>query len=542
MVGLPAGFSKGGPSNHGEAAALLLRVDGSSTGGSTRRNGFYAAAAMGVMLVMAFVSGGTWNASLGDGVVMVEEGASQQQQRQRWTGDSSSSEDISAREQPRASRASSRHPSLGGVLLGELGSKFEEAAEPGPFVAMEGMFEYEKWDKLRFEELVGGGSLHQMLENYGASVPWNTIRSAIDTGLGAKGRRKLFFLVRHAQAMHNEWGLKQKHVREPENIPCNYKEPGDLVDPELTEKGRLDVRTYVHDVFESGLAEKIGNKVRAFSSPLSRCLRTSLIGFRNTSGLEIADGRVTASELLRERMDPRVPFETRRPVNLTPGSVPAADKVVASGMDTGVDAADSNGNDADRVVGDGENQDEMALHNTSDGSCFVPSRGLEGHSGDCCLRLGLTQKFGDFFDINVSLGNGGGGSGGGTDTGGAGGGGGGVDGGCKLSEVAEVGWDHCKGREMLAMLAEDDLGLEPSEEESEWSVVQRLRTWFAAVFDEVDEDVVVAVTHSDWISHAMTDLGIRKPWFVPRNNEILPVIVEDTRPSSEEKVTDSNKK
>ena len=75
--------------------------------------------------------------------------------------------------------------------------------------------------------------------------------------------------------------------------------------------------------------------------------------------------------------------------------------------------------------------------------------------------------------------------------------------------------------------------LDPKEEESEEAVVQRLRTWFAAVFDEVDENVIIAVTHSDWINHAMTDLGIPTHWFVPRNNEILPVIVEDTRRKSQ---------
>ena len=68
-------------------------------------------------------------------------------------------------------------------------------------------------------------------------------------------------------------------------------------------------------------------------------------------------------------------------------------------------------------------------------------------------------------------------------------------------------------------------------EEQESALVERVRTWFASVFDEVDENVIVAVTHSDWIKLALRYLDVRKPWVVPRNSEIFPVIVEDVRTS-----------
>ena len=183
------------------------------------------------------------------------------------------------------------------------------------------------------------------------------------------------------------------------------------------------------------------------------------------------------------------------------------------------------------------------------GMCWEPSKGLTGHKGSCCVDDGLLEKFGDYgvFDINVA-----------TpsflnvevsvqdadltwedrpkadETGepiahhvkeykyvGAS---------CGLTEVANKGWQECTGPEMLGLLAEDDLAL-GSKEESEYALVERVRTWFSSVYDHVEENVVIAVTHSDWIKLALQELDIKKPWVVPKNGEIFPIIVEDTRTS-----------
>ena len=101
---------------------------------------------------------------------------------------------------------------------------------------------------------------------------------------------------------------------------------------------------------------------------------------------------------------------------------------------------------------------------------------------------------------------------------------------CGLTEVANKGWQECTGPEMLGLLAEDDLAL-GSKEESEYALVERVRTWFSSVYDNVGENVVIAVTHSDWIKLALRELDIKKPWVVPKNGEIFPIIVEDTRTS-----------
>lgn len=409
---------------------------------------------------------------------------------------------------------------LGGLLGDSASSSSRASSSPknandageskaGPFVAVRGMFEYEHWKKELFDYAMTGGSLplHQSLPNYGASLPWESIRRAISTGAGAKGRRKLFFLARHAQAVHNQWGMAQKSVRRVDQIPCTYKTRADMVDPALTAKGRRDSHEHMHTVFLTGLAEEVGRRVRVFSSPLSRCMQTSQIGLQNGSGLDVvgAGGRVTVSELLRERIDARVPFETRRPVSFVPVGRPIGDEEAAASQTEG---------------GEGEKGDAGAASGnstTSDGSCFVPSKGLAGHPGDCCLHSGLKQDFDDFFDFNVMGSGGGGGEGGGG-------------GGCGLEELKELGWKRCAGPEMLGLLAKDDTGLEPGGEEPDAAVMERVRAWLAAVFDEVDEHVVIAVTHSDWIKHAMLEVGLGTfNWFEPRNNELIPIIIEDVR-------------
>ena len=168
-----------------------------------------------------------------------------------------------------------------------------------PFIAMEGMFEYDSWSQNLVEENQDDRPLLQDLENYGATVDWASIRSAINTGLGAVGRRKLFLFIRHGKAMHNAWGMIQHHTEVIDDIPCDYKAPGDLVDPDLTEQGKQDSVDKLHDVFYTGLSERIGGSAEFFTSPLSRCMETTLVMLKNQSSLKIQTGKVTVSELLR---------------------------------------------------------------------------------------------------------------------------------------------------------------------------------------------------------------------------------------------------
>ena len=409
-----------------------------------------------------------------------------------------------------------------------------DPTEKKPFTAMEGMFAYDGWTQSLFEETQDDRPLLQQLPKYGASVDWSQIMAALNSGIGKSGQRKLFLFIRHGKATHNEWGTLQHHAHDAADIPCDFKTPGDLVDPDLTDLGKSDAVKYVRDVFRDGLGAAIDKKAKVFSSPLARCMETTLRMLANQTGLQVAGNQVTVSELLRERIDARVPFELRRPVSFVPDAV-----ITAEAAGTAAEAAK---NGAAELSGMG------GVHGPG-GMCWEPSKGLTGHKGSCCVDDGLLEKFGDYgvFDINVA-----------TpsflnvevsvqdadltwedrpkadETGepiahhvkeykyvGAS---------CGLTEVANKGWQECTGPEMLGLLAEDDLAL-GSKEESEFALVERVRTWFSSVYDHVEENVVIAVTHSDWIKLALQELDIKKPWVVPKNGEIFPIIVEDTRTS-----------
>ena len=424
---------------------------------------------------------------------------------------------------------------VGDPVVADVKSLPPDPTEKKPFTAMEGMFAYEGWTQSLFEETQDDRPLLQQLPKYGASVDWSRIMAALNSGIGKNGQRKLFLFIRHGKATHNEWGTLQHHAHDGADIPCDFKTPGDLVDPDLTDLGKSDAVKYVRDVFRDGLGAAIDKKAKVFSSPLARCMETTLRMLTNQTGLRVAGDLVTVSELLRERIDARVPFELRRPVSFVPDVV-----IKVEAAEAAAEAAKKNG--AAELSGQGGARGPG-------GMCWEPSKGLTGHEGRCCVHDGLLEKFGDYgvFDINVA-----------TpsflnvevseqdadlkwedqpkvdETGepiahhvkelkyvGAS---------CGLTEVANKGWQACTGPEMLGLLAEDDLAL-GSKEESEFALVERVRTWFSSVYDHVEENVVIAVTHSDWIKLALQELDIKKPWVVPKNGEIFPIIVEDTRTS-----------
>ena len=86
------------------------------------------------------------------------------------------------------------------------------------------------------------------------------------------------------------------------------------------------------------LAWLVPRKFIAFSSPLARCMETTLRMLTNQTGLRVAGDLVTVSELLRERIDARVPFELRRPVSFVPDVV-----IKAEAAEAAAEAAKKNG-------------------------------------------------------------------------------------------------------------------------------------------------------------------------------------------------------
>ena len=90
-------------------------------------------------------------------------------------------------------------PESAPVLQGAQES--DKPLPPSPFVAMQGMFAYETWTESEIKRQGDPDDdarpLLQSMPNFGASVEsWETIRAAVQTGLGATGQRKLFIFLR----------------------------------------------------------------------------------------------------------------------------------------------------------------------------------------------------------------------------------------------------------------------------------------------------------------------------------------------------------
>ncbi len=99
---------------------------------------------------------------------------------------------------------------------------------------------------------------------------------------------------------------------------------------------------------------------------------------------------------------------------------------------------------------------------------------------------------------------------------------------CRVDRVGPLSYGHCKS---LALTHESDFDLGDVEEETMLGMMSRVKIVLANIFDTYDENVVVLVTHSDWIIAALMELYPDTLGFVPRNGEIVPVLVEDRRES-----------
>ena len=259
-----------------------------------------------------------------------------------------------------------------------------------PFTAMGGMFAYDGWTQGLFEETQDDRPLLQQLPKYGATVGWAQIKAAINAnpiGTSGERKRKLFLFIRHGKATHNEWGREQHHAHSGDDIPCDFREPGDLVDPELTAVGKRDTKRFVRDVFKNGLGAAIGKSVKVFSSPLSRCMQTTLLLLQNQTGLDIVHKKVVVSELLRERIDARVPFELRRPVSFVPESVLKQRAAAASETEKETKAA-LKPNPKPATNPNSVKPADLAGQGGAKGpggTCWEPSKGLTGHEGSCCV-------------------------------------------------------------------------------------------------------------------------------------------------------------
>lgn len=99
---------------------------------------------------------------------------------------------------------------------------------------------------------------------------------------------------------------------------------------------------------------------------------------------------------------------------------------------------------------------------------------------------------------------------------------------CRVDRTEPLSYGHCKS---LALTHESDFDLGDVEEETMLGMMSRVKIVLANIFDTYDESVVMLVTHSDWIIAALMELYPDTLGFVPRNGEVVPILVEDRRES-----------
>ena len=97
---------------------------------------------------------------------------------------------------------------------------------------------------------------------------------------------------------------------------------------------------------------------------------------------------------------------------------------------------------------------------------------------------------------------------------------------CRVDKTTPLSYTHCGG---LTLTHEADLELGDEREENIIAMMNRVKVVLANVFDRYDEEVVMLVTHSDFIISALMELYPDTLGFVPQNGEVVPIVVEDRR-------------
>ena len=103
---------------------------------------------------------------------------------------------------------------------------------------------------------------------------------------------------------------------------------------------------------------------------------------------------------------------------------------------------------------------------------------------------------------------------------------------CRVDKLTPKSYETCSG---LGLTHENDLDLSSRTPETLAGIMNRVKVVLANVFDQYDDDVVMLVTHSDWIVSALMELYPNTLGFAPKNGEVIPIVVQDKRPSTSKK-------
>jgi broad specificity phosphatase PhoE len=105
---------------------------------------------------------------------------------------------------------------------------------------------------------------------------------------------------------------------------------------------------------------------------------------------------------------------------------------------------------------------------------------------------------------------------------------------CRADEIKPDSWKTCSH---LGLTHQSDLDLGDIKSETMLGVMSRVKVVLANVFDKYqDDNVVLMVTHSDWIVAALMELYPDTLGFVPKNGEIVPIVIEDMREGANKRI------
>ncbi len=334
---------------------------------------------------------------------------------------------------------------------------------------------------------------------FGASRQWGSIRAKINAEVfnnnettSRENGRKLFLFVRHGEAAHNVWGERRKGEAPMPNerVPCTDEVTGkSLLDPSLTQVGLHEatesgkaLMTYMEKVFkESG--EEEAKRVAFFTSPQARAIETSRLAVLHTSGVkkyQSASGKsIRVSDLIRNKIDLTVPFEIRRPYSFEDDLT--GDPIQYGGLSRALAKREEKyleGCEFTKTLGD-----ITSIHENDD--------------YEIAAREDAAQETK-----------------------------------CRLGEATSDSVFTCADELGLLVNSDGELRYE-SNELSMQSVRDRMRVWFANVFEEErDAKVIVAFVHSDIIEGALKELygDDMKSEYKALNGDVVPVLVKDVRP------------
>lgn len=331
---------------------------------------------------------------------------------------------------------------------------------------------------------------------FGASRQWGSIRAKLnlavnETSGSRENGRKLFLFVRHGEATHNAWGERRtgEAPLPNEQVPCTDEVTGkSLLDPSLTQVGLHEATesgkalgTYLEKAFkESG--EEEAKKIAFFTSPQARAVETSRVAVFHTSSVkkyQSASGKsIRVSDLIRNKIDLTVPFEVRRPYSFEDDAT--GDPIRYGGLSRAL-----------------AKREEKYLEGCEFTKTLEDITSIHENDDYEIAREDVTRETK-----------------------------------CRLGEATSDSVFTCADELGLLVDSDGELRYE-SNELTIQSVRDRMRVWFANVFEEErDAKVIVAFVHSDVIEGALKELfgEDMKSEYDALNGDVVPVLVKDVRP------------